>query len=154
MNEKPNMTIFDFLPPEPSYDPEDCLSWCATCLFDEKGCCSFNEGERVCVLGDYYEPDFKKFEKFEDVVSYIGNKTGIKFKPAFWELNGEVTEEYEGKFGKCTFDIHLSTYFDSDIPFISFGWKEDGINGGGGGPCDSIREVITTIQRKIRLYAK
>lgn len=152
-----NMSIFDFLPPEPQRENDGISSWCATCIFSEDGGCSFyDDRERRCNEESwYYDPDFRKFEKFDDVIAYISNKTGVPFKLNSWETHGEVIEEYYGRKGKVEFDIHLSAYADSDIPFISFNWQiGNPFKHGGGEPCDSISEVIRSIDHKIRVYSK
>lgn len=152
-----NMSIFDFLPPEPQRADDSISAWCKTCIFSEEDGCSFyGDRERSCNEESwYYDPDFKKFERFDDVVLYISNKTGVPFRFNSWELRGDVFDEWYGRKGKVEFDIHPSQYSDSDIPFISLGWKVNGSSFyGGGQPCDSIAEVIRSIEHKVRVYSK
>ena len=128
MNERENVSIFDLLPPETGFDSSDCLTWCDSCLFCEKGCCSYNTRDRACVLGSGYSPDFHKMQ---------------------FEL--DHYQEYIGESGNISFEIHLDEYY-TGIPYISLDVKEKGVAGGFGCPCDSIDEVIESLKRKIRLY--
>lgn len=154
MDEKENMTIFDFLPPEPSLDIKDSLTYCSTCLFDCKGCCSFNTKDKYCVNGDSYAPDFKKFKDFEEVVSFIGYKIGVKFHKGELVSNYvDYYQEYIGEKGNIRIEIHKDEHVDSELPYIAVDVTEKDCCGGFGSPCDSINEAISYLERKIRLYA-
>lgn len=151
MNERENVSIFDLLPPETGFDSSDCLTWCDSCLFCEKGCCSYNTRDRACVLGSGYSPDFHKMQ-FEQVIEYISKKLELPIKKGALVSNYvDHYQEYVGESGNISFEIHLDEYY-TGIPYISLDVKEKGVAGGFGCPCDSIDEVIETLKRKIRLY--
>lgn len=51
-----NVSIFDILPESAEYDPDDYLTYCSVCIYEERGCCSYDEPlGRVCIQGSGFQ---------------------------------------------------------------------------------------------------
>lgn len=79
----------------------------------------------------------------EEIAGYIGEKIGLTF-----EYNS-FFDEYQARYKGIIFDLNLSTYSATGIPFISVGYENKKEHSGGGRPCDSIEEAIRYFKNKI-----
>ncbi len=80
----------------------------------------------------------------DEIVSEVSKRTGLNFKPDIKLSDGETW--FQAKKGKTIYNIHISTYCDTDIRFIGVGWDEK--TSGGGSPADSIDEAVDYFLRK------
>lgn len=81
----------------------------------------------------------------DEIVSEVSKRTGLIFKPDTILSDGETW--FQAKKGKTFYNIHVSTYCDTDIRFIGVGWDEK--TSGGGSPEDSIDEAVDYFLRQM-----
>lgn len=74
----------------------------------------------------------------DEVVTEVSRRTGLKFKPDMILDSGDTL--FVAKVGKRKYDLHFSTYYDTDTRFIGVGWGCS--TEGGGAPADSIDQAV------------
>lgn len=74
----------------------------------------------------------------DEVVTEVSRRTGLKFKPDMIMDSGDTL--FVAKVGKRKYDLHFSTYYDTDTRFIGVGWGCS--TEGGGVPADSIDQAV------------
>ena len=89
-------------------------------------------------IWDYLER--KAFDEMteDEVVTEVSRRTGLKFKPDIVLESGDTL--FVAKVGKRKYDLHFSTYWDTDTRFIGVGWGCS--TEGGGAPVDSIDQAV------------
>lgn len=139
-------TIWDFL--EPEEEEEDCLDKCDRCVYNDKGCCSYDEPlGRHCVLGDAFVEDLEKMN-FYDLLSEMRKRTGLDFEEDYLEAGYQMNVFTK----KWMFTVNFDRY-DLEGPkdkkkFISVDWQSRKDSHGGGAPCDTIDEAVRYIMSK------
>lgn len=89
-------------------------------------------------IWDYLERRTFQDMTEDEVVSEVSRRTGLKFKPDMILESGDTL--FVAKVGKRKYDLHFSTYVDTNIRFIGVGWGSS--TEGGGAPTDSIDQAV------------
>ena len=154
------MSLFDFLE-VPSAAVEALkeqqlrinIPWpCRECKWHDGCCCEYDkkpEQYGECNLFVSRTPNFDVMS-IEEAIAIIEPATGLKFYPTDFKPKGE--QEYEAKFKKSKIKVHFSNYLEgvnNARRFLSFGIANSK-GEGYGGPCDSVEEVIESINKRIR----
>lgn len=125
---------------------------CDRCLYNEKGCCSYNEPlGRTCIEGDAYEDIFDTginalveiYEyNIDRLITIIERETGIQLT-----YNG-FYDCYRYKLKDREINIDLARYCMTDCTNwhigVAFEFKTND-HYGGARPCDTLAEVINRI---------
>lgn len=141
------MTIFEILEEE-----EDVLELCHRCVNRKVLCC----GGNCCEMGDAFVDALQckvddLVEKYKmdlgEIIRIIEQETGLTFKPeGYYGCSVRTTNEEKKCKVDITIDLDRYDMEDCDDWFLSFDfqYKTPDHHGGGSG-CDSIAEVIRTI---------
>lgn len=81
----------------------------------------------------------------DEVVTEVSRRTGLKFKPDMILDSGDTL--FVAKVGKRKYDLHFSTYYDTDTRFIGVGWGCS--TEGGGAPADSIDQAVDYLLKRM-----
>ena len=153
LEERENMSIFDFLEEE-----ESDFFHCDTCKHDVKGCCDYDEPlGRHCVLGDAYEEDLERMT-IKYVAKTISEAVGKEFVEDYLDACDYYTEFKTKNYGFVTITISFGRYVTSDDRqgerFIGVSNCNSAHREGGGVSCATISEAITHIESVIRRVSK